>query len=65
MSALNVEFTDEEMAELRWYAQQYGLPLKAAVRHAVMAAAHTHRVHEATTRAMRIGEGLNRRLADL
>lgn len=64
MAALNVSFTDEEMALLRTYAARHDLSLKAAVKHAVQVADRHDLITKAAIEAARINAGLSRRLAD-
>lgn len=64
MPALNVEFSEEEMEELRRFAQREGLSLKQAVVVATVAHIHADRVHRAIVATMGINAGLSARLAD-
>lgn len=65
MAALNLQFTDEEMADLRAAAQREGKSLKALAHDAVVAlvSSRKHLVEEAAARVAAISEGLNERLA--
>ncbi|HVW42539.1 MAG TPA: hypothetical protein VHC18_14425 [Amycolatopsis sp.] len=65
MAALNLQFTDDEMADLRATAEREGKSLKAVAHDAVVSAVSTrkHLVAEAAARVARISEELNERLA--
>lgn len=63
--ALNLEFSDDEMADLRATAAREGRSLKAVAHDAVTAAVSSrkHLVAEAAARVARISAELNERLA--
>lgn len=65
MPALNLQFSDDEMAELRAAAEREGTSLKALAHDAVVSAVSSrkHLVAEASRRVARISEELNERLA--
>jgi prephenate dehydrogenase len=65
MSALNLQFSDEEMADLRLAAEREGKSLKALAHDAVISvvSSRRHLVEEAAARVARISSELNVRLA--
>lgn len=65
MPALNLEFTDEEMTELRAAAEREGRSLKGLAHDAVLrsVSSRKHLVEEASARIARVSAGLNERLA--
>ncbi|WP_020670602.1 hypothetical protein [Amycolatopsis nigrescens] len=65
MTALNLQFTDEEMADLRAAAEREGKSLKAVAHHAVVTAVSSrkHLVEQAAARIALISGELNERLA--
>ncbi|WP_236789150.1 hypothetical protein [Amycolatopsis sp. GM8] len=65
MTALNLQFTDEEMADLRMTADREGRSLKAVAHDAVVSvvSSRKHLVREAAARVAGISEELNERLA--
>ncbi len=65
MPALNLEFTDDEMADLRAAAEREGRSLKSLAHDAVVrsVSSRKHRVEEAAARIARISADLNERLA--
>ncbi|MDA8369558.1 MAG: hypothetical protein M0026_06775 [Nocardiopsaceae bacterium] len=63
MPALNITFTEDEMAQLRAAAEAEGASLKALAHDAVLTEIQRRRVMEAAVRVSRISAGLNRRLA--
>ncbi|SOD60749.1 hypothetical protein SAMN06297387_102248 [Streptomyces zhaozhouensis] len=63
MPALNITFTEEEMAALRRQAARENVSLKTLVHDAVLAETHRRRVTAAAVRTARISAGLNERLA--
>jgi prephenate dehydrogenase len=65
MTALNVQFTDDEMADLRATAEREGKSLKAVAHDAVVSvvSSRKHLVAEAAARVAAISEELNARLA--
>ncbi|MBB3661228.1 prephenate dehydrogenase [Prauserella sediminis] len=65
MPALNLQFSDEEMADLRATADREGRSLKAVAHDAVVSvvSSRKHLVAEASQRVARISEELNERLA--
>lgn len=65
MPALNVTFTDEEMATLRQQAAKEDISMKALAHDAILAEVHRRKVTAAAMRTARISAGLNKRLADL
>ncbi|MFF3062442.1 hypothetical protein [Streptomyces sp. NPDC057909] len=64
MPALNVTFTEQEMAALRTQAAKEDTSMKALAHDAVLAEVHRRKVAAAAVRVARISAGLNRRLAD-
>ncbi|MGH3437885.1 MAG: hypothetical protein ACRDRN_15635 [Sciscionella sp.] len=65
MSALNLEFTDGELADLRAAAEREGRSLKALAHDAVVAvvSSRKHLVEQASARVAFISAELNERLA--
>lgn len=65
MTALNLQFDDDEMADLRAAAEREGRSLKAVAHDAVVTAVSSrkHRVAESAARVARISAELNERLA--
>ncbi len=65
MPALNLQFTDEEMADLRAAAEREGTSLKALVHDVVVTAVSSrkHLVEQAAARVAAISSELNERLA--
>jgi len=65
MTALNLQFTDEEMADLRATAEREGKSLKSVAHDAVVSvvSSRKHLVKEAAARVARISGELNERLA--
>ncbi|MCR3719089.1 MULTISPECIES: hypothetical protein [Prauserella salsuginis group] len=65
MPALNLQFSDEEMADLRATADREGRSLKTVAHDAVVSvvSSRKHLVAEASQRVARISEELNERLA--
>ncbi|WP_020495219.1 hypothetical protein [Sciscionella marina] len=65
MTALNVQFTEEEMADLRAAAEREGKSLKTVAHDAVVSAVSSrkYRVAEAAARVAGISAELNERLA--
>lgn len=65
MAALNLQFTDEEMVDLRAAAEREGKSLKAVAHDAVVSAVSSrkHLVKQAAARVAAISEELNERLA--
>ncbi|MBB3051970.1 prephenate dehydrogenase [Prauserella isguenensis] len=65
MPALNLQFTDEEMADLRATADREGRSLKVVAHDAVVSvvSSRKHLVAEASRRVARISGELNERLA--
>ncbi|MFF7563819.1 hypothetical protein ACFZB4_28065 [Streptomyces pseudovenezuelae] len=64
MPALNVTFTDDEMATLRDQATKEDVSMKALAHDAVLAEVHRRKVTAAAIRTARISAGLNKRLAN-
>ncbi|MEV7253500.1 hypothetical protein [Streptomyces cyaneofuscatus] len=64
MPALNVVFTEREMATLRAQAAKEDTSMKTLAHDAVLAEVHRRKVAAAAVRVARISAGLNRRLAD-
>lgn len=66
LPALNLEFSDEEMADLRSAAERAGQSLKSLAHDAVVQAvsARKYLVEDAAARIARTSAGLNERLAD-
>lgn len=64
MPALNIEFTETEMAQIRDTATREGQSMKNIAHEAVLAELHRRRVAAAAVRVTRISSGLNERLAD-
>lgn len=63
MPALNIEFTEEEMEQIRQAAAAESTSVKKLAKESVLDAIRHRRVMEAATRVTRISAGLNRRLA--
>ncbi|MFF0794211.1 hypothetical protein [Streptomyces spiralis] len=63
MPALNVTFTDDEMAILRDQAAKEEVSMKTLAHDAILAEVHRRKVTAAAIRTARISRGLNRRLA--
>lgn len=65
MPALNLEFSDDEMGDLRAAAEREGRSLKAVAHDAVVSSVSSrkHLVREAAARVARISAELNERLA--
>jgi prephenate dehydrogenase len=65
MPALNLQFTDEEMADLRTTAEREGRSLKTVAHDAVMSvvSSRKHLVEQASARVAAISAELNERLA--
>lgn len=64
MPALNVTFTEQEMALLRDQADKEDVSLKTLAHDAVLAEVHRRKVRASAMRVARISAGLNKRLAD-
>jgi hypothetical protein len=64
MPALNVTFTEDEMAQLRDATAEEETSMKTFAHDAILAALHRRKVTAAAIRAARISAGLNKRLAD-
>jgi hypothetical protein len=64
MPALNVTFTDEEMAAIRDAAAKEGTSLKNLAHDAVLADVRQREIDALIARTARISAGLNRWLAD-
>ncbi|PXY20999.1 hypothetical protein [Prauserella muralis] len=65
MPALNLQFSDEEMADLRAAAEREGKSLKALAHDAIVSvvSSRKHLVDQAAQRVARISGELNERLA--
>lgn len=63
MPALNVVFSEEEMAQVREAANQEGTSVKALAHDAVLTELRRRRVRAAALRTARVSAGLNKRLA--
>lgn len=65
MTALNLQFTDEEMADLRSTAEREGKSLKAVAHDAVVSvvSSRKHLIRQAAARVAGISGELNERLA--
>ncbi|MBO8187940.1 hypothetical protein [Streptomyces spirodelae] len=63
MPALNVVFSDEEMAEVREAANREGVSVKALAHDTVLSELRRRKVRAAALRTARISAGLNERLA--
>jgi hypothetical protein len=63
MPALNVTFTEAEMATLRDQAAKEDISLKTLAHNAILAEVHRRKVTAAAMRTARISAGLNKRLA--
>ncbi|MUL42259.1 hypothetical protein FZ103_13890 [Streptomonospora sp. PA3] len=63
MPALNIEFTAEEMEEIRQAAAAEDTSVKKLARESVLASIHRRRVMEAAARVTQASAGLNERLA--
>lgn len=64
MPALNVTFSEEEMAAIRVAAAKEDSSMKQLAHDAVLAEVHRRAVAAAAVRVARISAGLNKRLAD-
>ena len=64
MPALNITFTDEEMATIRDAAKKEDISLRTLAHDAVLTEARSRKIHAAAVRTARISAGLNRRLAN-
>ncbi|MFR9675024.1 hypothetical protein [Streptomyces sp. TR06-5] len=62
MPALNVSFTDDEMATIRDAAAREDISMKNLAHEAILAEVHRRKVTAAAIRTSRISAGLNRRL---
>lgn len=65
MAALNVAFSDDEMAELRQTAESEGVGMKTIVHDATIHSLHERKVRAATVRTVHALAEVNKRLADL
>ncbi|GAA3753277.1 hypothetical protein HDA32_004487 [Spinactinospora alkalitolerans] len=63
MPALNIEFTEEEMEQIRQAAAAEQTSVKKLARTSVLASVHRRHVMEVAARVARVSSGLNRRLA--
>lgn len=63
MPALNVTFTEDEMAQIRSAAQAEQSSMKDLAHDAVLHEVQRRRVLESAARVSRISAGLNKRLA--
>lgn len=65
MTALNLQFTEEEMDELRAAAEREGKSLKSLAHDAVVTvvSSRKHLVEESAARVARVSAELNERLA--
>lgn len=63
MPALNIEFSEEEMAQIRQAAAAESTSVKKLAKESVLDAVQRRRVMEAAVRVARVSSGLNRRLA--
>ncbi|MGH3518620.1 MAG: hypothetical protein ACRDQ7_14620 [Haloechinothrix sp.] len=65
MPALNLQFTDEEMEDLRAAAEREGTSLKSLAHDAVVGvvSSRKHLIEQAAQRVARISAELNERLA--
>jgi hypothetical protein len=64
MPALNVTFTEEEMAAIREAAAKEEINMEHLAHDAILAEVHRRKVLTATVRIARISSGLNKRLAE-
>ena len=64
MPALNITFTDDEMAEIRDATAKEDTSMKTFAHEAVLAAVHRRKVASATARAIAVNAGINKRLAE-
>ncbi|MDP9641337.1 hypothetical protein J2S53_001282 [Actinopolyspora lacussalsi] len=64
MPALNVEFTEEEMAQLRDAAGREDKSLRSMAHDAIVSELRRRKVTAAATRVAGISAGLNERLAE-
>lgn len=64
MPALNVNFTDEEMTQLRDATAEEETSMRNFAHDAVLGALHRRKVTAAAIRVARISAGLNKRLAE-
>jgi hypothetical protein len=63
MPALNVTFTEDEMATLRDQAAKEDVSMKVLAHDAIMAEVHRRKVTAAAIRTARMSAGLNKGLA--
>ncbi|RNL85494.1 hypothetical protein [Halostreptopolyspora alba] len=63
MPALNIEFSEEEMEQIRQAAAAESTSVKKLAKESVLEAIQRHRVMEAAARVTRVSAELNRRLA--
>lgn len=63
MPALNVTFTEEEMATLRTEAAKENISMKNLAHDAILAEVRRRKISAAALRTAKISAGLNRRLA--
>jgi hypothetical protein len=64
MPALNVVFTEEEMALVREAAAQEGTSMKSLAHETVLTELRRRKVRAAALRTARISAGLNKRLSE-
>lgn len=64
MTALNVEFTSDELGQIREAARREGTSMKKIAHDAVVTDLHRRRVAASAVRVAGIYAGLNKRLAD-
>ncbi|GAA4941444.1 hypothetical protein GCM10023224_24300 [Streptomonospora halophila] len=63
MPALNIEFTAEEMEEIRRAAAEEDTSVKNLAKGSILGSIHHRRVMEAAVRVTQASAGLNERLA--
>ncbi|RCG18097.1 hypothetical protein DQ392_15660 [Streptomyces reniochalinae] len=63
MPALNVTFSEDEMARIREAAAQEGTSVKSLAHDTVLAELRRRKVRAAALRTARVSAGLNKRLA--
>ncbi|MFI6579305.1 hypothetical protein ACIBFB_26270 [Nocardiopsis sp. NPDC050513] len=63
MPALNIEFSEEEMEQIRQAAAAESTSVKKLAKESVLDAIQRRRVMAAAARVTRVSAGLNRRLA--
>lgn len=63
MPALNIEFTDDEMEQIRQAAAAESTSVRKLAKDSILEAIQRRKIMEAAARVTHISAGLNRRLA--